>query len=424
MRIIFASCLLLSACATAPDHAVQEAPLPPTANLAVPMPKGARVEPSGYLTIREVPPTDIPVEAPPRPKTLDSFARKTSLGSPEEQARAWEEANGDTAFHQELQRLRGVLERREAGNFVSVQLVRDPQVMGEFAFRRDGSATLAKYTADPAFRAVTVDTDPVALAELRALWKERMRERDAAIGLLGTDERDNSIEISTGLTEPDFRSIARRKGWDLADPRLEMTFAQPRGPAFVDPAIASLVRFFPRENEAASIRLTALGQGTVVLQDGCFRLADERNRPRGELVMFGRESQLGIDSEGYLAVSDAGGGERRYRIGEPGAWGGPNGVDEDSEDVRRLRKACGDDSIVNIAEPQSQRLFASPDPQWVLDYAYTKDITYQKAWERVRRCISAQFDRGRSALDARDRCIRQYNGWEYTGDELPPPPGQ
>ncbi len=68
MRIIFASCLLLSACATAPDHAVQEAPIPPTANLAVPMPKGARVEPSGYLTIREVPPTDIPVEAPPRPK--------------------------------------------------------------------------------------------------------------------------------------------------------------------------------------------------------------------------------------------------------------------------------------------------------------------------------------------------------------------
>ena len=262
-----------------------------------------------------------------------------------------------------------MLEQREAGNFVSVQLVRDPQVMGEFAFRRDGSATLAKYTADPAFRAGTVDTDPVALAELRTLWKERMRERDAAIGLLGTNERDNSIEISTGLTEPDFRSIARRKGWDLADPRFEVTFAQPRGPAFVDPAIASLVRFFPRENEAASIRLTALGQGTVVLQDGCFRLADERNRPRGELVMFGRESHLGIDSEGYLAVSDAGGGERRYRIGEPGAWGGLNGVDEDSEDVRRWRKACGDDSIVNIAEPQSQRLFASPDPQWVLDYA-------------------------------------------------------
>ena len=209
-----------------------------------------------------------------------------------------------------------MLEQREAGNFVSVQLVRDPQVMGEFAFRRDGSATLAKYTADPAFRAGTVDTDPVALAELRALWEERMRERDAAIGLLGTNERDNSIEISTGLTEPDFRSIARRKGWDLADPRFEVTFAQPRGPAFVDPAIASLVRFFPRENEAASIRLTALGQGTVVLQDGCFRLADERNRPRGELVMFGRESHLGIDSEGYLAVSDAGGGERRYRIGE------------------------------------------------------------------------------------------------------------
>ncbi len=424
MRLVFASCLLLSACATVPDGAVPEAAIPPTANLASPMPKGARVEPSGYLTIRDVPPTDIPVEAPPRPDTLDSFARKTGLGTPEEQARAWEAANGDAAFQHELQRLRGVLEQQEADNFVSVRLVRDPQVSGEFAFRRDGPATLAKYTTDPVFRAVTVDTDPVALAELRALWEERMRERDAAIGLLGANERENTVEISTGLTEPDFRSIARSKGWDLADSRLDFTFAQPRRPAFVDPAIASHMRFFARENEAASIRLTALGQGTVVLQDGCFRLADEGNRPRGQLVMFGRDSQLGIDSEGYLAVSDSGGGERRYRIGEPGAWGGPNGVDEDSEDVRRLREACGNDPIVNIAEPQSQRLFASPDPQWVLDYAYTKDITYEKAWERVRRCISAQLDRGRSALDARDRCIRQYNGWEYTGDDLPPPPGQ
>ena len=424
MRFVFASCLLLSACATVPDVAEQEAAIPPTANLAVPMPKGARVELSGYLTIREVPPTDIPVIAPPRPETLDSFARKTSLGTPEERARAWEEANGDAAFQQEFQRLRGVLEQQEADNFVSVRLVRDPQVRGEFAFRRDGPKTLAKYTTDPDFRAVTVDTDPVALAELRALWEERMRERDAAIGLLGANERDNSIEISTGLTEPDFRSIARSKDWDLADPRLDFTFAQPRGPAFADPALASLVRFFARENEAASIRLTALGQGTVVLQDGCFRLADERNRPREQLVLFGRESQLGIDSEGYLAVNDAGGGERRYRIGEPGAWGGPNGVDEDSEDVRRLREACGNDPIVSIAEPQSQRLFASPDPQWVLDYAYTKDITYEKAWERVRRCISAKLERGRTALDARDRCIREYNGWKYTGDDLPPPPGQ
>ena len=424
MRFVLASCLLLSACATVPDEAAKQAPIPPTANLAVPMPKGARVEPSGYLTIREVPPTDIPLEAPPRPETLDSFARKTSLASPEEQARAWEEANGDAAFQQELQRLRARLERDEAENFISVRLVRDPQVMGEFSFYRDGSATLARYTSNPAFRAVTVDADRDSFTRLKSLWEERMTERDASIGLLGADETKNRIEMSVGLTEPEFRAVARERNWDLADPRLDITYAKPRGPALADPALANLVRFFPRENEAASIRLLALGMGTVVLKDGCFRMADDNGRPGEQLVLFGRDSQLGIDSEGYLAVSDAGGGERRYRIGEPGAWGGPNGVDEDSEDVRRLREACGNDPIVNIAEPQSQRLFASPDPQWVLDYAYTKDITYEKAWERVRRCISAQLDRGRTALDARDRCIRQYNGWKYTGDELPPPPGQ
>ena len=418
MRLIFASCLLLSACA-----GMSDGPPVPTANLAGPMPKGARVEPSGYLTIREVPPTDIPARAPPRPETLDSFARKTSLGTPEEQARAWEEANGGAAFQQEMQRIRALLEREEAANFITVRLVREPQVMGEFAFYRDGPATLAKYTSDPAFRAVTVDTDPASFAKLKALWDERMMDRDAAIGLMGADEAGGMIEISTGLTEPDFRVIARDKDWDLSDPRLDITFAQPRGPALADPALASLVRFFARENEAASIRLLALGMGTVVLQDGCFRMADAQGRPSDKLVLFGRESQLGIDGEGYLAVTSEG-GERHYRIGEPGAWGGPNGVNEDSADVRRLREVCGTDPVVNIADPQSQRLFAAPDPQWVLDYAYSKDITYEKAWERVRRCISAQLDRGRAALDARDRCIDQYNGWKYTGDELPPPPGQ
>ena len=126
--------------------------------------------------------------------------------------------------------------------------------------------------------------------------------------------------------------------------------------------------------------------------------------------------------EGYLAVRTGDEG-RSYRIGEPASWGGPNSFSEDDEDVRALRAACGDDPIINVAAPESERLFATPEALWVLDYAYSKNITYEKAWDRVIRCIEGHLDRGRRPLDARDRCIDQYNGWDYIGDEMPPPPG-
>ncbi|TMM46158.1 hypothetical protein [Qipengyuania marisflavi] len=413
MRLAIVICLSLAAC-TALE------PLSVDAGTAA-LPTGATLQPSGHLSIGVTPPSAFPDDPPPMPTQLDSFARKTSLGSAADRDRAWQEVSLSPDTRAEFQRLRELLTREEAGNFIDVRLVHEPRLMGEFAFRRDGAATLARYTSDPQFRAVTINVDPAALERLREEWLERMQD-GGPITSLSVITLEGRIELGVGAEEADFRRLAKRKGWDLSDPRLDFQFPPPQPEAFTDPRLASFVRAFAREDSAAGIRLTALGTGRIVLDDGCFRMADEAGKPQGNLVMFARGSQLTRDAQGYLAIT----GEEAdalYRIGERGAWGGPNGVDEKSPAVRALRKACGSDEIINVAAPRSERLFALPFPLWVLDYAHTKDMTYQAAWREVIACLEKQEKQGRRGLDARDRCITQYNGWDYTGDVMPPPPG-
>jgi hypothetical protein len=102
-------------------------------------------------------------------------------------------------------------------------------------------------------------------------------------------------------------------------------------------------------------------------------------------------------------------GERRYRIGETGSWPGPNTVDEEDPDVRELRRQCGSGPVTNVAEPQSERLFSLPFPEWVADFARARAVPYRQAWKQVIACMKREEARGRSGLDLRDRCIRQFN---------------
>jgi hypothetical protein len=168
-----------------------------------------------------------------------------------------------------------------------------------------------------------------------------------------------------------------------------------------------LVRTFTRETRAKGIQLTGGFGGRIVLQDGCFRLAD-RTGKGGPLVMFGRETQLGRDEQGYLTVFGER-GQRRYRIGDMGAWPGPKAVDENDPEVRQLRRACGAGPIANVAEPESERLFGLPYPHWVADYARARKISYRAAWTQVIACLDREDRRGRKGIEARDRCIKQFN---------------
>lgn len=406
--------LVIAACAPA-----MEGEALPTSMSDSGLPNGAVLQPSGYVSIGLTPPSAFPEDPPPMPTQLDVLARQTSFGTDKQRGLAWENANGSEDFQNTLFQLRDQIERAEGDNFIEVRLIRENGVQGEFLFARDGEQTLRKYTADERYVAKTADYQPARLRALREVWVKRMGE--AGIGGLSANMFEGTIEIESGLEEAEFRELAARKGWQIDDPLLDFRFAPGKPPAFTEERLESLVRAFAREDTEVTIRLTALFTGRILLDDGCFRLADENDRPGDKLVMFARQSQLMRDSEGYLAVRT---GDEFYRVGEEGAWGGPNGVDESNPEVRRLRRACGNGEIVNVAGPQSERLFSLPYPLWVLDYAYTKDMTYDAAWDEVIACIEQQEKHGRRGLDARDRCIKQYNGWDYTGEELPPPPGQ
>lgn len=364
------------------------------------MPSGSRLSPAGYLTIHEVPPSSFPDEPPPEPKVVDDFARRTSSPDPATRAKAWEEANGSPAFQRELQRLGEILSREEPDNFVQMRIVRDPGVAAEIWFKRDAVATLARYSANPLFRAREGGISMAEGERLRKLWAQRA-EGGGVINLISVDSISGAVELGIAVEEPEFRRIAAERGWELG-PDVRLSFPRPRPPAFADPSLQKHIRMFARETKAKGIQLLAGYSGRIILEDGCFRLTNRL----GPLVMFGRETQLGLDEQGYLIVI---GKARRYRVGEIGSWPGPNQVDEADPEVRTLRRQCGSAPITNVAEPESLRLFGLPDPQWVADYGRARSLPYRSAWQEVIACMKREERRGRLGLEARDRCVRQFN---------------
>lgn len=390
---------LIAGCAAA-------APEPAPMSVASAVPTGGTLSPEGFLTIREVPASPYPDAPPPEPAATDDFARRTSSPDPAVRAKAWEDANGSAAFQAELQRLREVLAREQRGNFVEVRLVRDPAVAAEFWFKRDAARTLARYTSNPQFRARQGGLNRDELQALQNLWVQRS-EGGSLITTIGADPFTGTVELGIAVEEADFRREAARRGWAL-EPNLKLHFPRPRPPAFAEPGLERYVRTFARETNAKGIQLLVGFTGRIVLEDGCFRLARGTASQAGPLVMFGRGTQLGRDAQGYLIVRGEE-GQRQYRIGEIGSWGGPNGFDEADPQVQALRVRCGAGPIVNVAEPESERLFALPDPSWVAEYARAKSMTYGEAWDEVIGCMKRLDRIGRRGLDARDRCIRQFN---------------
>jgi hypothetical protein len=389
----------LTACATpmTPDA--------PASPLQAALPTGAELSPSGFATILKAPPPPFPQEPPPEPKVIDDFAKRTASRDPAVRAKAWEEANGSAAFQAELHRLGEILRREQADNFVQMRIVRDPTVAAEIWFKRDAADTLARYTSNPLFRPRQGGLNLAEQERLGQLWVERSAGGDA-ISTVGVDPL-GSVEIGVAVEEAEFRRIAAQRGWALG-PELTLNFPSPRPPAFADPALARFVRAFARETRAKGIQLLAGSRGRIILADGCFRLAMRDSGEPGPLVMFGRDAQLIRDDQGWLTVIEER-GQRRYRVGDLGSWPGPNTVDEDDPDVRNLRRQCGQGQVINVAEPESERLFGLPDPDWVADYARARKLSYRIAWREIIACLEREDASGRAGIAARDACIRQFN---------------
>ena len=203
------------------------------------------------------------------------------------------------------------------------------------------------------------------------------------------------------MTEAEFDRLAQRSGWSEPPPKVSFTFVPEQSPAFLDPSLERLVRVFPRSAQADGIVLTSLTTGRIELVDGCFRLAGT-----DKLVTFGRDAQLDRDADGFMVVRS---GDVVTRIGETAAWGGYSAPREDEPDIRALQRQCGRGEIVPVGEPESYRLFSLPYPLWVKDYADTRRMTYQAAWDEVIDCMKRHERAGRSGLAMRDACIQQYN---------------
>jgi len=136
--------------------------------------------------------------------------------------------------------------------------------------------------------------------------------------------------------------------------------------------------------------LTAAFRGRIILHDGCFRVGNS-GQAGGPLVLFGRDSELALDADGYMVVRQPGPETEHgaYRIGEMATWGGPRGVDPADAGVQALHARCGSGPVVSVGEPESLLSFRVRAGA-VDRYATTKRISRQAAWDRIKACFAEE----------------------------------
>ena len=412
MRFLACAVVLLAGCS--------ESALPGgggTGSAAPALPPQATLDDAGFLNIGTVPRTPFATEPPPERSTEDDavaqFARRYGLSR--DAAYAAMMSNGPAGLHEEIEALQERLRVSEPGNFVEMRMVREPDVKMEVWFKRDGAATLARYTDNPRFVA---RAGGLTLAEAEALsnkWFDRFSTAGLSFGG-GFGGTDGILDVDVGISEREFDEIAGARGWgDWRSAPIRVHFAAERLPALrADAAhLADTIRSFPRTRQAAGMVLSVAMWGRVELQNGCFRFRSDLDRRDGHLAVFDRTTQLGLDEQGYLAVFDSLGGDRA-RIGETFVFGGYPEPQASDPDIATLRERCGDAPLVNVGRPQSRTLFDAPGAPLVSDYARRKGLSRQAAWDEMTACFSRQYrESERRAAASRAAKAR--------GEDLPPP---
>jgi hypothetical protein len=384
---------------------------------SAPTPRGATIERFGFATILKAPPRPYSDQPPPPVArgegAVEELARHLGISSEEAMARM----NPDEATRNAAVQLNQRLRAGARGNYVTVAIERDPLPYYVFYFKRDAAATLARFTNDPRFRARQQGVPREELQPLFDEWWKRM-EPDRLVGGGSVDAREGLVRFDMNVDEADFREIAARKGWQVPA-RLALNFSSPRNPRSVDPALASFVRVFAREDRRPAIVLQAALHGRVILRDGCFRLADSGGT--GEpLVVFGRDSELALDDRGYMIVRQPGSERPSPRIGEMMVWAGPRDAAEEDAGVRKLRARCGSGPVIAVGEPESVHAFRVR-PYAVDNYASAKRISRQAAWNRIKACFAEEDARvARGGPDA-TRPMRECDS-AYPDGPPPPPP--
>lgn len=418
---------MLAGCSGASDRSAQahvrherntmEAERADAAEAIAAAPRGATILPAGFATILDAPPRPYDDQPPPAVPQgegpAEAIARALGISVRE----ASDRVNPDGAARQAARELERRLRSGARGNFVTVAIERDPLPHFTFYFRRDAAPTLARFTRDPRFRAREGGVPREELQPIFEEWRRRF-EPDRLFGGGGIDERNGVVRFDMDIDEAGFREVSARNGWRLPA-RLELEFSPPRNPRSVDPGLARFVRVFAREDRRPASVLQALLGGRVILRDGCFRLADPGQA--GEpLILFGRDTELALDGDGYMVVRQPGATTPSPRVGEMMLWSGPRGVDERDEGLRELRARCGSGPVTAVGEPESAHAFRIRP--WAVDsYATAGRITREEAWRRIKACFAQEDARlARGGPDAA-RPPRECDSIHVDGTPPPPP---
>jgi hypothetical protein len=316
----------------------------------LPATAGARIEPSGFATILSVPPSE-PESKQPRPRRQNEQGFYASQFHVSE-AEARKRIAAQHAIIPEFSRLQARLRRDEADNYIDARLIHEPDWAYVLYFKRKPESTLARYTKNPRFKAALGRYTAAELQAFAKPWADRFTEA-GILGGYGTDATGGVVDMMLGASELEYRQLATEKGWGQPQEPIKLSFANdPKFPS-VDPAVRHLLRAFGSEPYATVFQLEAAASAKIVLADGCLRVGSDK----GPLAYFHRETGIGRDSGGYLALIDRATGKPKGRIGEQFTWAAPNSVPKNDPSAAALKARCGDGEILNIGNPESSALF-------------------------------------------------------------------
>ena len=356
--LMVSAALSLAAASSAEQPGSAVAALP-VAEAPPAVPRGARVEPSGFWTVEQAPASPAQPSAPSRRQTERTFYAELAGVSNAEAARRMREQE---ALRPTAERLVRQLRARERGNFTEVEIVHKPDWAYLLYFKREPEKTLAKYTRNPRFKA---RWSRYTSGELRALskpWIDRFEKERLFTGY-GMNARQGTADIDMIVSEGEFAAIAARHGWGKVPAFLRLKFDTAPAGAAVDPRIGKGVRLFPQADRNLGIIHMAGFSGRIALRDGCF-IVDQPGSPgTSSLAYFPREVGLYLDPQGYLALRTRAREPRHLgRIGESFSWAGPIGVNEEMPMVRELRARCGNAPLIHLSVPESESLFLARYP--------------------------------------------------------------
>ena len=350
-----------------------------TAAIAAPafVPTEAKIEPSGFATIDRAPPVPYPDEPPPaenRPHSEAAwYARDLGISVEEAERRQREQQ----ALRPEFERLIALLRLREAGNFTAPRIVHKPDWAYLLFFKRDPERTLAKYSSHPRIRAALARYSEEELEALARPWVNRFVAHKLAGGW-GSDATYGVAEIMMNVTEDEYRAIAAREGWGPLPDAVVLRFSGPLDHPGVEPRARPFVRIFAQNRRNTTMQPEAGISGRITMRDGCLYSGKA-------LAYFHRETGIGVDEQGYLALTDRRTGKSKGRIGEWFSWAGPNQISEDMPMVRELRQRCGNAPIDNVGNPESAAQFRVRGH--VIDaLAERRRISRRRAWDLLKAC--------------------------------------